>query len=158
MTEPTIVPYSPEHAERVVELSLAAWAPVFASFRAVLGDTLYQRVHPDWLRDQAEAVRAALRSHETWVALCGNRVDAFVNVVFDASERSAEIHMIAVDPAAQRRGLATALTEHALRQMRARGCTLAIVATGGDPGHAPARPPTRKPASPAARRSGTPRC
>ena len=48
------------HAERIVELSLDAWAPVFASFKAVLGDDLYERVHPDWRTDQAASVRATL--------------------------------------------------------------------------------------------------
>jgi ribosomal protein S18 acetylase RimI-like enzyme len=47
--------------------------------------------------------------------------------------------MLAVDPAAQRVGLGTALTTHAVNWMRARGVTLAVVETGGDPGHAPAR-------------------
>ncbi len=47
--------------------------------------------------------------------------------------------MIAVDPDAQRHGIATQLTEFALGEMRARGLDLATVATGGDPGHAPAR-------------------
>lgn len=39
----------------------------------------------------------------------------------------------------QRRGVGSLLTEQALDEMRARGLDLAIVATGGDPGHAPAR-------------------
>jgi ribosomal protein S18 acetylase RimI-like enzyme len=65
----------------------------------------------------------------------------FVNVVFDQHERSAEIPMIAVDPAAQRQGIATKLTEFVLDQMRARGIDLAI-ATGGDPGRPPPAPPT----------------
>ena len=56
----TIEPFVPAHTDRVVELSLLAWAPVFASFEAVLGERLYQRVHPDWRRDQAESVRAAV--------------------------------------------------------------------------------------------------
>jgi ribosomal protein S18 acetylase RimI-like enzyme len=139
MTATVISPYAPEQAERVVELSLDAWAPVFASFRAMLGPGLYERVHPDWRTSQAEAVRAALDANHTWVAIDDGLVVGFVNVVFDEAERSGEIYMIAVDPAAQRRGIASALTELALHEMRLRGLTLAIVATGGDPGHAPAR-------------------
>ena len=126
-------------ADDVVALSLGAWAPVFASFRAVLGDDLYERVHPDWEIGQAAAVREALATHETWVATTDDKVTGFVNVIFEDSEGSGEIYMIAVDPAAQRRGIATRLTEVALDEMRARGLDLAIVATGGDPGHAPAR-------------------
>ena len=111
--------------------------PAFASFKTVLGEDLYQRVHPDWRRDQADSVRAALDGNETWVAVVDGNVAGFVNVVFDAAERSAEIYMIAVDPRWQRQGVATALTEFALAEMRTRSVTLAIVATGGDPGHAP---------------------
>ena len=75
----------------------------------------------------------------TWVAITDGELTGFVNVIFNDSERSGEIYMIAVDPTAQREGIATRLTEFALDEMRARGLDLAIVATGGDPGHAPAR-------------------
>ncbi|MFN0091542.1 MAG: GNAT family N-acetyltransferase [Acidimicrobiales bacterium] len=135
----TIRTFHPADTDRVVELSLAAWEPVFASSRAILGDRLYRRVHPDWRTDQAASVRDALERHETWVATTDGVVTGFVNVVFDTDARSGEIYMIAVDPTAQRRGIATLLTDLALEEMRARGIDLAIVATGGDPGHAPAR-------------------
>lgn len=138
MSHPTIRRFVDADADRVVELSLQAWAPVFASFEAILGADLYARVHPDWQRDQAASVRQALDDNETWVAERHDLVVGFVNVVFNLDD-SAEIHMIAVDPTAQRRGIASMLTDHALDQMRGRGVDLAIVATGGDPGHAPAR-------------------
>lgn len=125
--------------DRIVELSLAAWEPVFISFREVLGDDLYRRVHPDWRTDQAASVRDALERNHTWVAVTDHTVTGFVNVTFDPDQRSGEIHMIAVDPAAQRQGLASQLTERALDEMRSRGIDLAVVATGGDPGHGPAR-------------------
>ena len=130
---------APEDNTRVVELSLEAWAPVFDSFRRMLGEELYQRVHPDWKLHQAASVRDALERNETWVAVAEGTVVGFVNLIFDADERSGEIYMIAVDPAAQQQGVATRLTEHALDEMRARGIDLATVATGGDPGHMPAR-------------------
>ena len=126
-------------ADRIVELSLAAWEPVFVSFREILGDDLYERVHPDWRTAQAASVREALANNETWVSTNDDATTGFVNVVFDQVERSGEIYMIAVDPAYQRLGIASLLTDHALDEMRARGLDLAIVATGGDPGHAPAR-------------------
>jgi ribosomal protein S18 acetylase RimI-like enzyme len=139
MPATTIRRWTADDTDAIVELSLQAWAPVFASFRAVLGDALYERVHPDWLNDQAAAVRAALEQHVTWVAVTDGKVSGFANVIFTDAERSGEISMIAVDPGTQRKGIATQLTEVALDEMRARGIDLAIVATGGDPGHAPAR-------------------
>jgi ribosomal protein S18 acetylase RimI-like enzyme len=137
MTE--IRQYRSDDAEAVVRLSIEAWEPVFASFRAILGEALYQRVHPDWETDQAASVRDALDRNDTWVSVNDGSVSGFVNVAFDLPAGSAEIYMIAVDPAFQRQGIASALTEWALDEMRARGIDLAIVATGGDPGHAPAR-------------------
>jgi ribosomal protein S18 acetylase RimI-like enzyme len=134
-----IRPFAPADADRIVELSLAAWQPVFDSFRDVLGAALYERVHPDWRAAQAASVMDALRTNDSWVSTDEGSITGFVNVRFDAAERSGEIYMIAVDPDCQRQGIATRLTEHALEEMRARGLDLAIVATGGDPGHAPAR-------------------
>ena len=131
--------YVADDSTAVVDLSLAAWAPVFESFATVLGDDLYQRGHPDWEIHQAAAVREAIERNDTWVAVTGDRVVGFVNVVFDDEASSGEIYMIAVDPATQRQGIASQLTDVALDEMRARGLDLAIVATGGDPGHAPAR-------------------
>lgn len=139
MSHTVIRAYRETDTSRIVELSLAAWEPVFASFRAVFGEPLYQRVHPDWRTDQAASVRGALERNHTWVSMIRDVITGFVNVVFQAEARQGEIHMVAVDPAVQRRGIATLLTEHALTEMRARGIDLAIVATGGDPGHAAAR-------------------
>ncbi len=47
--------------------------------------------------------------------------------------------MIAVDPDRQRAGIATALTRTATQWMRDSGMSAAMVETGGDPGHLPAR-------------------
>jgi ribosomal protein S18 acetylase RimI-like enzyme len=139
MSRATIRSLEARDVDEVVDLSILAWRPVFCSFEALMGSDLYARVHPDWRRDQEAAVRRALADHDTWVAEVDGRVVGFVNVTFDDAERSGEIYMVAVHPEVQRRGVGSSLTERALSEMRARGIDLAIVATGGDPGHAPAR-------------------
>jgi len=50
-----------------------------------------------------------------------------------------EVVLLAVHPEFQKRGIATQLNEAALDAMKAVGAKLAIVETGGDDGHAPAR-------------------
>jgi GNAT superfamily N-acetyltransferase len=55
--------------------------------------------------------------------------------------------MLTVDPLVQRQGIGTALTSFAVQQLRDAGMRLAVVGTGGDPGHAPARRVYEKPAS-----------
>jgi len=56
-----------------------------------------------------------------------------------AGELFGEIAMLAVDPACQHRGLGTALTEFGTAWLRDAGMRVAMIGTGGDPGHAPAR-------------------
>jgi GNAT superfamily N-acetyltransferase len=49
------------------------------------------------------------------------------------------VYVVGVDPAAHRRGIGAALTEHATQWLRDEGMLVATISTGGDPGHAPAR-------------------
>ena len=50
-----------------------------------------------------------------------------------------EIYMVAVDPHFQGRGIGSALIELALAWMKDAGMSIAMVETGGDPGHKRAR-------------------
>ena len=128
--------------EGVVELSLRAWAPVFASVRDVLGDSIFLRLHPNWQADQAAAVRATCTSAErdVFVAVADGRPVGFASVDLNAfHERMGVIDIIGVDPDYQRCGIGGRLTEMALEHMRSRGMDIAVVETGGDPGHAAAR-------------------
>lgn len=136
-----IRPLTAADGEAVVDLSLRAWAPVFASFEHVLGRAVYARLYPDWLTSQADAVRATCTAGQAqvWVAEVGGQPAGFVAVLTDHAEQTGEVDMIAVDPAHQRQGIAAALMDRAVAHLRRDGCTLAVVATGGDPGHAPAR-------------------
>ena len=50
--------------EAVVAFSLAAWAPVFASFEVELGTEVYRLMFPDWRSAQASAIDAVCRAPE----------------------------------------------------------------------------------------------
>jgi GNAT superfamily N-acetyltransferase len=128
--------------ELVVALSLRAWAPVFASLERALGPSgVYAQLHPDWRVTQRRAVEAALGADEmqVWVADVDGVVAGFVAAVLHHDENLGEVHMLAVDPAHQRRGVGTALLTAATDWITAQGRVVALVGTGGDPGHAPAR-------------------
>ncbi|SFT41475.1 Acetyltransferase (GNAT) family protein [Geodermatophilus amargosae] len=129
----------------VVDLSLQAWAPVFASFAAVLGPAVHRHLYPDWERSQAAAVERTCRdpAMQVLVATEDDRPVGFVAVVVHGETHdepgSGEVEMLAVDPAAQRRGTGARLLEAGLAVLRDAGVRLAVIGTGGDPGHAPAR-------------------
>lgn len=127
--------------DAVVALSLRAWAPVFESMRRVLGDAIFAEIYgEDWRLRQTAAVGDVLDDDtmRIWVAEEDGEVSGFVAAVM-RSQRLGEVEMLAVDPASANRGLGTRLTGVATGWLRSEGARLAMIGTGGDPGHAPAR-------------------
>ena len=139
---PRIRPFDDRDADAVVDLSLRAWAPAFASLERALGPEIFGRQHPDWREDQRRAVEevCAAKKGLVWVAEVDGTAVGFVAVELDHPERGmGETSMLAVDPEHQGGGVGSALTEFALDRLRDAGMGVAMVETGGDPGHAAAR-------------------
>lgn len=142
---PPIRPLEPHDHAAVIDLSLRAWEPVFASLRDILkGTGVFERLHPDWRTSQRDAVAATCSSDtiRSWVAEADAgdpMIAGFVAVNLDLHDHMAEIHMLAVDPPHQQRGVGSALTAFALDRIADAGAAVAMVETGGDPGHAAAR-------------------
>ena len=139
---PQIRPFEDRDAEAVIDLSLRTWAPVFASLEGVLGPDIFRRLHPDWREDQRRAVRevCAEKKGRVWVAEVEGATVGFVATeVFDPGRNMGEVSMLGVDPDYQGDGIGTALTEFALDRLKDAGMKVAMVETGGDPGHAAAR-------------------
>ena len=135
----TIRPYDSADAESVVAFALRAWAPVFVSIEAALEPEVYRALYPDWRASQRKAVEDALAEQRVWVAEEDGAPVGFVSVALHEKDRMGEVYMLAVDPDYQRRGVGMALTEHAVEWMREAGMEVAMINTGGDPGHGPAR-------------------
>jgi len=128
--------------EEIVRLSLLAWEPVFDSFRKVMGPNVFAVEYPDWKAAQTDTVQTycAPRADRTvWVAEVDQRVAGFITCDLDQNKKMGEVALLAVHPDFQKQGIATALNQVALDYMRASGMKVAVVGTGGDPGHAPAR-------------------
>jgi ribosomal protein S18 acetylase RimI-like enzyme len=81
----------------------------------------------------------AAEDTKVWVAIDAGTTVGFVAVKFHSAPHMGEISMIAVEPDYQHRGIGTALTAFALDRMRDAGMSVAMLETGDDPGHAPAR-------------------
>jgi ribosomal protein S18 acetylase RimI-like enzyme len=131
-----------DDVEDVVRLSLLAWAPVFESFEAILGPSIYKLIWPDWKAGQREAIEKVCADGEettVWVAELDGAVVGFLACQLNAENKTGEVVLLAVHPEYQNRGIATELNAFALRKMAEAGMTMAKAETGGDPSHAPAR-------------------
>jgi GNAT superfamily N-acetyltransferase len=137
-----IEPYNPGQLEAVIQLSLRAWEPVFDSLQNALNAEVYGVFYPaGWRVSQQKAVETVCAAEDTkvWVAIESNSTVGFVATKLHAEDNMGEIYMVAVDPDFQGRGIGSALIEFALDWMKQAGMAIAMVETGGDPGHAPAR-------------------
>lgn len=138
--EVRIEPYEVHQLDAVIRLSLQAWAPVFDSIEQMMDCDVYRELYPDWRVSQRQAVEGVCAAEDThvWVAIAAGAVVGFVAVKLDVEPNVGEIYILAVDPKFQSRGIGSALIKFALDWMTGAGMSVAMVATGGDPGHAPA--------------------
>jgi GNAT superfamily N-acetyltransferase len=137
-----IRPLVDDDIEAIVRLSLLAWEPVFRSFEQVLGPEIYPLVYPDWRASQANVVQEICQDTDpvrVLVAEVEGEPVGFLAYELREAEDTGEVQLLAVHPAHQNRGIGTALNRRALEEMRAAGMKKAVVGTGGDEGHAPAR-------------------
>jgi ribosomal protein S18 acetylase RimI-like enzyme len=137
-----IRPACDDDVDDLVHLSLLAWAPVFSSFKQVLGPDIYTLIWPDWRTSQREGVEKVCQDGEktiVWVAEVDEMVVGFVAYELKPQDRTGEVQLLAVHPDYQNQGIGTELNKFALKKMQESGIKLAEVGTGGDPGHAPAR-------------------
>lgn len=142
----TIRPFASDDLPALMDLAEAAWEPVFASFRAILGSAIFPLLYPDWRQGQRDAVAkvCANPNMTVYVAEVGGAPVGFIAYELSQEEASGavecgEVDLLAVHPDHQNHGIGTALNTYVLEEMQARGVRLAVVGTGGDPGHAPAR-------------------
>lgn len=126
----------------LLALSIRAWAPVFAHMEGAVPPFVYNAFYPDgWCARQSADILTFLRCEgdNVWVAVESDLILGWVGVRLHPEDTMGEVYIIAVDPEQQRRGVATRLIDHALDVMQEAGLTIAMVETGGDPGHAPSR-------------------
>ncbi len=144
MSKPNLVirPVRSDEAHRLQEIRQAAFAPVFASFRSILGDEIYELAQAKEDEGQEALLSSLLEPESDWevyTAELAGTVVGFVSVQLKKDTQVGEIGLNAVHPAYSGRGVGTAMYNFALARMKKVGMRVATVATGGDPSHAAAR-------------------
>lgn len=135
-------PFAPGDLPALQAIRAAAFAPVFASFRELVGPEIADIALVSAEADQArllETICAQGSGHDLHVATCRGEPVGFVAFTADGDREVGEIGLNAVRPDHAGRGVGTAMYQAVLAEMKARGIAVVEVGTGGDPSHAPAR-------------------
>jgi GNAT superfamily N-acetyltransferase len=144
MTEhaPIIRPLDPSDIAALQRIRQAAFAPVFGSFRRIVGEEIAAIALADAEAEQAkhlDDICAAASDHTVQVVTIDGGIVGFVSFTVDPAKRTGEIGLNAVHPDHAGSGIGTWMYEHVLAQMKELGVAVALVGTGSDAGHAPAR-------------------
>ena len=124
------------------KIRMAAFAPIFASFRALLGDEIYELAQRREDEGQGALLASLLDNESGWdvyTAEVAGQPVGFVSIQMNAETLIGEIGLNAVDPDRAGKGIGAAMYEFAVAQMRGGGMRVATASTGGDASHAPAR-------------------
>jgi len=141
-SRPVIRPARADDLPALEGVRQAAFAPIFASFRSILGDDLYPLVQAREDEAQQNLLASLLASGSGWEVFVAETADGVVGfVAFQVNQeaRVGEIGLNAVHPNHSGKGIGTLMYDFALARMKDAGMRAATVATGADASHAPAR-------------------
>lgn len=137
----TIRSVKDEDVPKLIHLCLLAFEPIFDSFKQILGIQIFSVLYPDWKATQTNVVKGEISAEDVvvWVAEVEGKLAGLITQKVDQETRIGEVHFLAVHPDYQNRGIGTALIRFVLDRLRESGMDVAMVSTGGDVSHAPAR-------------------
>ncbi len=123
------------------DITLRAWKPVFQGLEESMDPAIYEVFVPDWQAEQMRSLNTVCDTEDIQIIVVEieGRVAGFSAISFHPEDFLGQVYMIGVDPEYQQRGIGTALMEESLNIIKQKGFELAMVETGGDPGHASAR-------------------
>jgi GNAT superfamily N-acetyltransferase len=137
-----IRPFTLADLPRLQAIRKAAFAPVFQSFRDITGPEISAIAFNQADADQAKLLEDIVKpgsGPELFVAERDGLIIGFVSMTLNAQRKTGEIGLNAVDPDHASQGVGAKMYDFVLQHMKTAGMELAVVSTGGDPSHAPAR-------------------
>jgi ribosomal protein S18 acetylase RimI-like enzyme len=134
--------YAPSDLPILQTIRAAAFAPVFASFRSIVGPEIAALGLGTSEQEQTDLLDSIAKpgsGHGLAIAETHGVIAGFVSWKPNIAPGIGEITLNAVHPDHGGKGIGTALYDHALATLKSAGMQLATVGTGGDASHAPAR-------------------
>ena len=137
-TELTIVPCTEEYVEECARISVEAYEIIHECYAELMTEEIHEDLMGNWREKKAAAIRKQQRGENAYVALVDGKVAGFIAFRIN-SNGAGEILNNAVDSACRGMGIGGKMSDFVFAQMQEQGARYAMVTTGGDDGHAPAR-------------------
>lgn len=137
-----VVPYKDEFRERLLELAIAAWEPIFPAMESQVPAFVYKNFYPEgWEKRQRSDLAEVLDSEpdQVDVAVLDGEPVGWICTRLHPEDSMGEIYVIVVSLEYQKRGIGKKLMGCAFERCKAAGMSMVMVETGDDSGHAPAR-------------------
>ncbi|MEX5273023.1 GNAT family N-acetyltransferase [Kocuria sp. CPCC 205235] len=137
-----IIRFDASHRDEALDLAIRAWAPVFPQVRVTVPRFVYDSFYPNGWEVRQRADLSEVLDQEPQnvdLALEDDKVVGWICTRIHPEDNMGEVYVLVVDPDHQRRGIASALTDHSMRRIKDAGMSMAMVETGDDPGHSNAR-------------------
>lgn len=128
--------------DRVVEIAIEAYKPIYDGFRTALGDTIYFYEYPDFKKAKASQIYESYKAesgYKVFVTVINDKIVGFITFKLDKLKHVGVIGNNAVDPKFQGKGIAGFMYSYVINEMKEQGMKYVKVGTGGDQAHAPAR-------------------
>jgi GNAT superfamily N-acetyltransferase len=105
----------------------------------VLGEAMFYQYHGDWKQTKHRRICEGLTSGRGYVALADGQVAGFIFYIVDEGTKTGIVEENAVASQFRGLGIAQRLYDYVFAKMREEGMVYAMVSTGLDEAHAPAR-------------------
>ncbi len=144
MTAPaiTIRAFEPGDRDACHAVRMAAYVPVYKSFRNLVGEEIAPVAFTGAEDEQGayfDRICAPEAPDEVFVAVKGGTVVGFVALTANETTKLGELGINAVHPDHANQGIGTAMYAFVLERLKAKGMKAVEVGTGLDDSHAPAR-------------------
>ncbi len=130
-----------EDFEIVCDIAKRAYTGIFDGFEEQIGKDVLDIWMPDARNSRTVLIKNMSENHPEWIHVCerNGRVVGFIMFNLDYERKLASINSNASDPLAGEKGVGHEMYTFALDFFRKEGMKMAMVHTGFDDAHAPAR-------------------
>ena len=134
-----ILPCEDKYIDRAIEITYEAWTPIFDGYKTALGEKMFNDLYGDWKESKYARVYRGLTSGRGFVALVDGEIAGFIFYEVDEAKKQGLVEENAVTSEYRGMGIAQKMYDFVFEKMREEGMIYAMVSTGLDEAHAPAR-------------------